>query len=124
MAEATSKARIQNAIIKTADLSVERAPILVDYIVFEGDGWGQGLGGYCLGKDGDSNDPANGFACAFIVRFLKAVGVESWSKLPGTPVRVRRDDRGFIDAVGHFVKEDWFVPKDIAAEFTTPKGGA
>jgi hypothetical protein len=90
--------QLKNAKIAKTSLDIERG--LSAWIHVEYDGGGQGFGGYALGGE-----------CAhiFIVGVLKALEIESWEKLPGTPVRVQADS-GKIYKIGHFLKEQWFDP--------------
>ena len=41
---------------------------------------------------------------------LETLEVDKWEALPGTPLRVRIDDKGGIEAIGHFLKDQWFNP--------------
>lgn len=48
----------------------------------------------------------------FLKRLLEVAGADDWSRLAGRPVRVRREN-GLIAAVGHFIDDDWFCPKEV-----------
>ena len=60
----------------------------------------QGFGHY------DLRHPAHQ---TMIFDVLKALGVESWEKLKGTNVRVKRRG-GLLRAIGHIVKDQWVTP--------------
>lgn len=96
---------IQNAKITGTELGItDRGPsfwVSVDY-----GGSGQGFGGYRLGGT---------FTDYVIFGILKAVGVDSWEKLKGTPVRVKGSHDG-IEAIGHYLEDKWFNPKDYKNE--------
>jgi hypothetical protein len=55
------------------------------------------------------------------MRVLSTVGVDAWEKLPGTPVRVRGGgfggSSGSIEAIGHYLKDEWLNLEELAAEF-------
>ena len=72
---------------------------------------------------GGSQQGAGGFdlrqlPCSVIGDILTVLDVESWEQLPGKPMRVKIADRGIVEAVGHFIKDewvnfpDWFTPKE------------
>lgn len=107
----------KNAIITKVDLDVERT--LSMWVHLDYGGSGQGFGGYSLYSqkawDEDSKNNKN-FAGFFITRVLETVGVESFQKLKGQPVRVRSSLSG-VDEIGHFLKDKWFNPKAEFARF-------
>jgi hypothetical protein len=54
-----------------------------------------------------------------LVALFTIAGVDSWDKLPGKPIRVKRQD-GMIKKLGHFMEDSWmdfkdFYPKSEAA---------
>lgn len=101
--------KIENAKIESTTLGYESHGILSAYLHLNFGGSGQGFGGYRLDSPGGPHK-----ACgAFIAGVLLTVGVGEWERLPGTPVRIRRDandDR--IDAIGHFLEDKWFCPRE------------
>lgn len=49
----------------------------------------------------------------WITEILRVAGVNSWHKLPGTPVRV--NVKGLdISAIGHYLEEEWFETDETA----------
>ena len=103
---------IKNAIIKSTDLSISDHGLLSGWIFLDFGGSGQGFGGYTLYlpksfKLHKLESPAG----HFIFRVLQVAGVGHWNDLPGKTVRVK-GDRGSIEAIGHFVKDDWFNPSE------------
>jgi hypothetical protein len=67
---------------------------------------GQGFGGYLL---------AGKFTDYVVMGILKTVGVDTWERLKGTPIRVKGDNSG-IEAIGHYLEERWFNPADFKEE--------
>ena len=65
--------------------------------------------------DEDSDNNKN-FAGFFITRVLETVGVESFQKLKGKAVRVRCSHNS-VHEIGHFLKDEWFNPKEEFARF-------
>jgi hypothetical protein len=115
---------IENGIIESTSLGWGGgAPCLTVYLHLKFDGAGQGFGGYS--HDSPIFDAAGKFlrregtawGMEYISRVLTTLEIETWEKLPGTIVRVRREkDRwGQIEAIGHAYKNRWFAPKaDLA----------
>lgn len=94
----------QNGIIRSTFLGSEDHGIPTAWLHLDFAGSGQGFGGYTL----------TGAAAAFwIKRVLETVGAESWEKLPGKHVRVRREKSyDAILAIGHIIEDKWFYPRD------------
>ena len=99
---------IQNAKITGTSLgNDDRGPsfwVFVDY-----GGSGQGFGGYRLGGT---------FTDYVLFGVLNALKVDKWEDLKGTPVRVEIED-GTIKAIGHYLEDKWFNPKEFSDENTT-----
>lgn len=107
-----------NARIRNTSLGYEDHGILTAMIHLEGDGWGQGFGGWALDGKPDPSNPKAGRVPTeetgrWVAGILKALEVESWEKLPGTMVRIRREGNagwnGTIVAIGHIYKDKWFT---------------
>jgi hypothetical protein len=113
--------RIENARITSTSLGYEDHGIMTAFVYLEGDGWGVGFGGYALdGYDKDARQrwAANGFGLEFIRAVMRVAGVEQWEKLPGKVVRVDTEGAGGRALrLGHFLKDDWFDPKELAERF-------
>lgn len=95
---------IKNAVINRADIDCER--FLTYWVHVDYDSGGQAFGGYGLGGD---------FGCEAIKRLLEVVGVESWLKLQGKPVRIDAD-WGKIFRIGNYIKEEWLDLEALAIE--------
>lgn len=112
---------IRNAIIRSTTLGVEDHGILSFMVHLDYSGGGQGFGGYCMDEpikvDGDSKGRrGTAFGMECVRRILDTLGVRSWEKLPGTTCRVE-SDVGQVYRIGHFLKDKWFDPKALAADF-------
>jgi hypothetical protein len=103
---------IQNAVITSAELSLERGCLLGWVHVDYGNG-GQGFGGYVLyvpsGYKHHQMD--SGYAGHFVYRCLEVAGVEKWSDLQGKNIRVKGSSSR-IEAIGHILKDVWFCPEE------------
>ena len=107
---------IENAKIRSTMLGIEDHGILTFYLHIEANGWGQGVGGYCLDganpeKDHTKPRPGFGPGLTAIRQILETVGVDRWEKLPGTLIRVRRTgDWGSAlpPIIGHIIEDRWF----------------
>jgi hypothetical protein len=111
---------IENARISSVRLGFDRDIFLSFWVTVEGKGWGQGVGGYVLSKQGDSEGYGKGFAA--IANLLAVVGVESWEELKGQLIRVKhRGTAGSSEPpiIGHIIDDKWW---DIRVEMG--KGGA
>jgi hypothetical protein len=110
---------IRNAVIRKADILVERG-ILTVWLHLELGSGGQAFGGYCLHslsrKDYRVTD-FGGHAGHFIMRVMEVVGVEHWDELKGKAVRIRGDSNR-ISTIGNFIKDEWFNPMK---EFAVPE---
>lgn len=86
----------------------------------------QGFGGYGLderlGEYGERRGTAYGGET--IRRVLHTLKVDQWEDLPGTPCRIERDDREMIVAIGHFIEDRWFNPRQLAEEMRLCGGGS
>jgi len=99
---------IENAIIKSTALGIEAVRYLTAWLYLEGEGWGQGYGGFAL------TDKA---AHVCIEGVLKTLRVEKWEDLPGKAIRFKRDEPfGDISAIGHIVEDRWFEPEKAFAK--------
>lgn len=95
--------KMQNAQIKRAHLGKDDHSVLAVCLDLEyGNGNTQSFGTYDLADAG---------CLAFITAVLRVVGVRSWEELVGRHVRIRADN-GLIVSLGHYMKEDWFCPRD------------
>jgi hypothetical protein len=103
-----------NALIESTMLGIEGHGIMTCYLMLKQEGTGQGFGGYSL--DGPYNHKTkerehNKVCGYFIKRILETVGVEKWEDLEGKYIRVKGEEWGDIEAIGHITKNKWFYPK-------------
>jgi len=122
---------IKNAVIRGTTLGYEDHGMLTAWVHVEWDNGGVGFGGNCLDEVvSDANGKflrreGHAYGMEFIARILKTVGCDTWEKLPGEPVRVSFDHDGLVGgrciSLGHYLKENWFNPKDLAKEFFPDK---
>lgn len=103
---------ITAATITSGDYGLLSAWLTLDY----GNSGRQGFGGYSLYLPKSfKHHTINGPAGHFIWRVMEIAGVEKWDALVGKTIRVRASHSG-VQAIGHIVKDDWFVPSvDLAA---------
>lgn len=99
---------VVNARIRKTDLGFHDGfgSIRNSWLHLEGDGWGQGFGGFALGGE---------YTDAWVYGILDALECESWEKLAGQLVRAQRVD-GTLVAIGHPIKNSWFNPKAAFAK--------
>lgn len=110
--------RIENAIIESVFLGTKDCPCLTAYLHLSYDAGGQGFGGYSFDGRGDVGDRrrrGSAFGIDFIAEVLRVTGKEAWEDLPGTPVRADHD-HGKVYRIGHYLKDEWFDPSELAAE--------
>jgi hypothetical protein len=116
---------IVNAEITDATIRFDRDIFLCAHIGLSyGDSTYQGFGGLVLGGNpfdttvaaAKHADQPN-IAADFIGGAMAVAGVDSWSKLPGRIVRVKREDGfgGKILAIGHATKDRWLDPAELPA---------
>ena len=99
----TLNAKIERAYLGGWDNSIPSQQIVVG-LQFSGDTWGQGSGHF------------SGHVEEFITLVLQTLEVSDWNRLPGTFCRIGRNDRGNLIAVGHLLKDQWFVFQDLYAK--------
>ena len=87
---------VQNAIISETFLGYEEHGNLTFQLYLRKGNSVQAFGGYRLNVE-------------HIQAILKTLKVSSWEELPGTPCRIRADD-SHIEAIGHFMINEWFQP--------------
>lgn len=114
--------KVENAIIKSTDLTIADHGLLSGWLHLEYDCGGQGFGGMSLYLPPDFKHHAgqSNFAGLWIFRVMQIAGVEHWKDLPGKAIRVEHGGAGStIKRIGHIVKNDWFDPEQ---EFKNLKG--
>lgn len=105
--------RVENAKITYVRLGYEDHNILTIWIGLEGDGWGQGYGGYALDEWNDEKKERvptqKGFES--ITKLIKTLDVRDLYDLKGKYVRIRVDGIASgtkIKAIGDLIKDRWF----------------
>lgn len=107
---------MKNAIIESARIEIEDHGILTVWLTLDYGGSGQGFGGYSLYLPPSfKHHSRTGIAGFFIYRVLEIAGVERWQDLKGKTIRVKATYDG-IHAIGHIVKDDWFIPSEDMKE--------
>jgi len=103
----------KNAIIRSVNLGIEDHGLMTAFVNLDFGSAQQGFGGFCLDEQPETEDgnrvPSRGLGL-FVARVLEVSGVTQWEKLPGTSVRTLGDWER-IDAIGHYLKDEWFWPK-------------
>ena len=104
-----------NAIIRKADLEFEydnRFLCLNLWLESNGQNWK--FGGVNLGNrfTKEFNPTGGEYAFWWIKRVFDIADVVSMSELNGKTLRIRLDDNGKINAIGHIISNDWFCPEN------------
>ena len=113
--------RIENAKITNVSLTMEDHGCLTFWLTLEGDGWGCGVGGYCIGKGylGAKEFTAErGGGLEAMMRIMDVVGVSTWEDLKGKYLRVQFPGDGWgdrVSTIGNLVKDKWFNIADFFA---------
>ena len=115
--------KIENALIKSIDLSMADHGCLTLSMTLDGYGWGVVYGGYCLGKGylGADDDFFEGSATGteYLMRIMDTVGVENFQDLKGKYVRIATKGWGdSVKIIGNIIKDKWF---DAESFFTDKK---
>lgn len=84
--------------IGSTRLGYEDHGILTASIDVKGDGWGVGVGGFCLDEPAERGNFKAGrrgtaYGLDHIIRLMETVGVDRWEKLPGQQVIVLYEGR-------------------------------
>lgn len=110
---------IKNAKITGVSLTMADHGCLTFFVSLEGNGWGCGFGGYCIGH-GSTGWKENEFTAesgdglVAMMRIMDTVGVDKWEDLEGRYVRCKIGGCGSsIDEIGHITKEKWFNIRDF-----------
>lgn len=111
---------IRNATIQSTNLTTEDHGALTAWLYLDYGGTAQGFGGYCLATNPDNRHQSTGFCGAYLWRVLEIAGVTSWEKLPGSSIRVKASHNK-VEAIGHFLKDDWFSPAELAKDYDQDK---
>lgn len=108
--------KIENAVIESTMLGNEDHGIASSYLFLKGDAWGCGFGGYTLDGPYDHTKKKrlpSALMGWWVARVLETVGVEKWEDLTHKHVRAETEGLGGgVVAIGHFIKDKWFRPKE------------
>lgn len=105
--------KIENAKIKSIDLSMANHGVLCLSMGLEGNGWGCVYGGYVLGKGylGCDDDYFEGSKQGMesIIRIMDVVGCERFNDMKGKVIRVAVKGWGdSIKIIGNVLEDNWF----------------
>lgn len=114
-----------NAKIRSTTLGREDHGIFTAFLNLDYGSSGQSFGGYALDewcgpRSAEGRRVGTAYGMEFIAEILRTLEVESWEKLPGTVCRVRCE-HSKIHAIGHFLKDQWFDPSELHAQFYATK---
>ena len=114
-----SEKEIKNARIKRVSITMADHGCLTFWVYLDGDCWGVGVGGYCIGKgylNAKSFDGCNKYGLEAIMRVMDTVGVSRWEDLEGKYVRVEVGSLGdTVTKIGHIIENKWFDLKEFFA---------
>ena len=101
---------IKNAVIESAEITMEDRGFLDCWLTLDYGGTGQGFGGYSLYLPKSfCHHQVLSVAGHHLFRIMQIAGVEKWSQLKGRTIRVE-GSFSEIKRVGHIVKNDWYCP--------------
>lgn len=105
----------KNAVILSAAIHTENGCLDISLELDYGNSR-QVFGGYVLYlPESYAHHSLKSPAGHFIYRLMEVAGVKTWENLPGKAVRVKADyDK--IYAIGHIIKNDWFIPSEAFAK--------
>lgn len=109
--------KIENVLIKSANLIMEDHGCLTLRMPIEGDGWGCCYGGYYIGKGylGAEEFKGSGKGVEYIMRIMDTVGVSRFSMLAGKHMRVAtKDFNSYVKIIGNIIEDKWFNPEEFS----------
>ena len=110
---------IENAIIKSVDLSMADHGCLTLTMAIEGDGWGCIYGGYCLGQGfvGASSFKGSKNGIEYLMRIMDIAECDTFNQLKGKYIRVAAKGWGEpVKIIGNPIKDKWFDAKSFFEE--------
>ncbi len=113
--------KLENALIKDVDISMDDHGCITLRIILDGGGWGCTFGGYCLvhGYLGATDFDGSEKGIESIARIMDVVGVSYFNSMKGKYVRVATKGLGStIKIIGNIIKDQWF---DIESFFEDGK---
>lgn len=109
---------VKNAKITGTMLGKEDHGVMTFYIYLDYGGMSQGFGGYVLDRWIEKEKTRRGsmFGMEAIRRILEVLEIETWEKLPGTPVRVKGNFCK-IRAIGNYLKDNWVDLSELGKKY-------
>ena len=113
---------IENVKIESVSLTMADHGCLTFWLAVQGNGWGVGIGGYCighgfLGADDDEIAAERGEGLEAMMHIMNVVGVEKWEDLKGKYCRVEKGSWGDpINKIGNLIEDRWFDLKEFFTE--------
>jgi len=107
---------IENAKIKSVNLSMKDHGCLTLEMWLQGNGWDIVYGGYAIGNGylGAKNFNGNEKSAEYIMRIMDTVGAEKFNDMTGKYIRVETNGWGEpIDKIGNIVEDKWFSQKEF-----------
>ena len=95
---------LRNAVIESTELTFEKG-VLIAWLHLKYSGSGQGFGGHVLASMQRDSDVKANYAGKYIEQILKTLEVNSWEKLPGTPLRAYAS-RNKVKRIFHYLKDE------------------
>lgn len=115
---------IENAIIKSVDLSMADHGCLALAMVIEGYGWGCTYGGYCLGNGfvGASSFKGSKTGIEYLMRIMDIAECDTFNQLKGKYIRVATKGwGGSVEIIGNPIKDKWFDAESFFKEAENDK---
>lgn len=111
--EIQNTTKLMNAKITHASLSMENHGCLTFWLTLEGNGWGCGYGGYCIGHGylgADKFSAESGSGLVAMMKIMNVVGVSRWEDLEGKLIRVEIDEYcgSKITTIMNIIEDKWF----------------
>ena len=101
---------IFNVKITDTQISMANHGCLMFWLILEGNNWGIGFGGYCIGHgylDADEFKAESGDGLEAMMMIMDTVGVERWEDLKGKFIRAELDGNK-CNRIGNIMENKWF----------------
>ena len=107
---------IQNAVIRNTRIYVEDHGVFTASILLDFGNAVTLFGGWPFDAPAGKVRRGVAFGAEYLRRVLEVLEVAGWEDLPRTIVRADSED-GIVRRIGHALKEKWFDPRVLAAEY-------
>jgi hypothetical protein len=110
---------MQNAVIISTDIRIERGFAVCAWVHLGYDNGGQGFGGNVLLNISDLSPKEKvtaNYGIDYIARIMTTIEVESWNDLVGKSCRVMQTSSHVL-AIGHYLKNQWFNIEEWRAKW-------